>query len=247
MNEDYIQPSEKGFKGTMLDEYLALGYYRIGNMLFTAQAVHNGYYGKSRIMMVVFWLRTLVNTVAENKATRSIKNKCSGFTVVYKKATITEEIEELFSLYRSQIDFETTSSCSEYFNNKLLENYFDSWMIEIRDGIKLIAIGYFDKGDKAIMGILNFYHPDYRKFSLGKFLMLQKIDYALANNIVYYYTGYISTENTKFDYKLFPDVNAIEVYMPIEKKWDPVTFYDKSKLATYFQENYIEPLFPPEE
>ena len=73
--------------------------------------------------------------------------------------------------------------------------------------------------------------------------MLQKIDYAVANNIPYYYTGYISTENTNFDYKLFPDVNSVEVYMPIEKKWEPVILYDKSKLATYFEENYIQPLF----
>ena len=73
--------------------------------------------------------------------------------------------------------------------------------------------------------------------------MLQKTDYALANNITYYYTGSISTENSNSDYKLFPDVNAVEVYMPVEKKWEQVILYDKPKLATYFYENYIQPLY----
>ena len=67
MNEHYIQPDGNGFKDTILDDYLALGYHRMGNSLFTAQAVHNGYYGKSRMMMVVFWLRTVVNKITENK------------------------------------------------------------------------------------------------------------------------------------------------------------------------------------
>ena len=247
MNEHYIHPSANGFKDTMLDEFLALGYHRMGNSLFTAQAVHNGYYGKSRMMMVVFWLRTVVNKITENKTTNSIRKKCAGFKLVYKEAVITEEIEELFSLYSKQVDSETSGKCSDYFDNNLSENPFDSRMLEVRDGTKLIAVGYFDKGKNTIMGILNFYHPDYRKFSLGKFLMLQKTDYALANNIAYYYTGYISTENSKYDYKLFPDIHAVEVYMPVEKKWEPVIHYDKSKLAAYFEENYIEPLFSSEE
>lgn len=243
MNEHYIQPDGNGFKDTILDDYLALGYHRMRNSLFTAQAVHNGYYGKSRMMMVVFWLRTVVNKIIENKTTNSIRKKCAGFKVVYKEAVITEEIEKLFSLYSKLVDFEISEKCSDYFDNNLSENPFDSRMIEVRDGTKLIAVGYFDKGKNAIMGILNIYHPDYRKFSLGKFLILHKIDYALANNIAYYYTGYISTENIKYDYKLFPDVNAVEVYMPVEKRWDPVILYDKPRLATYFEENYIEPLF----
>ena len=246
MNEHYIQPSANGFKDTILDDYLALGYHRMGNSLFTAQAVQNGYYGKSRLMMVVFWLRTVANKITENKTTYSIRKKCAGFKVVYKEAVITEEIEELFSLYSKQVDFETSGKCSDYFDNNLFENPFDSHMIEVRDGSRLIAVGYFDKGKYAIMGIVNFYHPQYRKFSLGKFLMLQKLDYALANNITYYYTGYISTENTKYDYKLFPDVNAVEVYMPVEKNWEPIILYDKPRLATYFEENYIERLFSSE-
>lgn len=240
MNEDCIFPGEDGFKGTLLDDYLALGYYRMLHTLFTINCVPDGYYGKYQMFMPVFWLRTIVKKVSENKSTLAIRKKCAGFTMCCKKACITEEIEELYSMYHSHIDFETPEKCSDSLYSTLIENPFDSWMIEVRDGTKLIAAGYFDIGKNAIMGILNIYHPGYRKYSLGKYLMLQKIDYALGNNIACYYSGYISTSNTKFDYKVFPDVNATEVYLPIEKEWKPYCMYDKHALNEYIFGNLSE-------
>ena len=108
-------------------------------------------------------------------------------------------------------------------------------MIEVRDGNILVAVGFFDKGTNAIAGILNFYHPDYKKFSLGKYLILQKIEFARANRFLYYYTGYISTHISKFDYKLFPDKRAIEVYLPVEKIWVPYKLWGKEKLKEYYE------------
>lgn len=238
MNEPiYISPGEKGFKGRPLDDYLALGYFCMQNFLFTTYSVPDGYYGRSKLFMPVFWLRTVVNKISEKKSALTIRRKCVAFTVCIKKACINEEIEVLYSLYRNHIHFSGAEKCIDILDGDLLENPFDSWMIEVRNGTILIAVGYFDKGNKAIMGILNFYHPDYQKYSLGKYLMLKTVDYALTNGISYYYTGYISTAINKFDYKLFPDVNAIEVYLPIEKEWVPYTFYNKEMLEEYFLDN----------
>ena len=71
-------------------------------------------------------------------------------------------------------------------------NVYDTAMIEVRDQGKLIAAGIFDKGRQSIAGILNFYHPGYNKYSLGKYLMLLKIDYAIAHSKQWYYPGYTS-------------------------------------------------------
>ena len=97
---------------------------------------------------------------------------------------------------------------------------------------------YFDVGEKCIAGILNFYNPAYIKYSLGKYLMLKKLDFARDNNFDFYYTGYISTETNKFDYKIFPDENAMQVFLPVQKQWLPYQQLGKQKLAEYF-ENYI--------
>ena len=65
-------------------------------------------------------------------------------------------------------------------------------------------------------------------------MMLQKWQYALAHKMRYYYTGYISTASTRFDYKTFPDANAVEVLLPLEQKWVAYSLLGKAFLADYY-------------
>lgn len=228
---DYVLPNENGFKGTVLDEYLALGFYRMQHIIFTTHHTRLDLGGNS---VPVFWLRTLLPQVQEQPSAIAIRKKCAAFSVTYKKATITPETEALYSLYRESVNFSTSETSRSYLHQFEFENPFDSWMVEVRDATRLIAVGYFDKGSTAIAGILNFYHPEYKKYSLGKYLILKKMDFAIENKMPWYYTGYISTANTKFDYKLFPDATAVEVYLPVENKWLPYNALGKPLLLAYF-------------
>ena len=51
-------------------------------------------------------------------------------------------------------------------------------------------------------------------------------------------TGYISTVIAKFDYKLFPDAAAIEVYLPIERQWVPYYLLGKPLLRVYYNHHF---------
>lgn len=228
--EDYIIPGGEGFKGNCLDGYLASGYYRMQHLLFTTNHTKEDVESNS---IPVFWLRTPVKSIGENKSAIAIRKKCSGFSVRVRKATITAAIDDLYRLYRHHIDFNASADCSSCLHGYYLANPFDSWMVEVCDKKKLIAVGYFDLGGNSLSGILNFYHPSYKKYSLGKFLMLQKIDYTLKTGRLYYYTGYISPTVSKFDYKIFPDSKAMEVFLPDEKQWIPYNLIGKSGMAAY--------------
>ena len=243
MNEHYIPPGKDGFKGQMLDELLALGYFRMDDQLFTSTNAPDEYYGNSILYMNIYWLRTLVDHVRESRAARNIRNKCAAFITTIRKAEITDEVKALYALYRDHVPFLLSEFGYESFDYGAERFPFDSWMVEVRDNDTLVAAGFFDLGAKAIMGIQNMYHPLYQKYSLGKFLMLQKMDYTRLNQMDYYYTGYISTSKTCFDYKLFPDPSAVEVFLPVEKVWKPYNTYSKSMLDEYFEVNYLDPLF----
>src|SRR5204863_6789315 len=117
---------------------------------------------------------------------------------------ITDELEELYTLYRTSADFDPPQSEEEYLFLAIDHNIYDSYLVEIRDNGKLIAAGIFDNGEKTIAGIMNFFHPAYKKYSLGKYLMLLKIDHAIEMGKLWYYPGYIARGYLKFDYKLFP-------------------------------------------
>lgn len=227
----YYTADESGFKGPMLDALLSNGFYRMQHHVFTTNHTQ---FDVNSYMMPVFWLRLELAKVQESKSAQKIRKKCAKLQVTIKLAEITDEIRHLYSLYWEFVPFSTSEQCDEYLHDATLPNPFDSWMIEVRDHGRLVAVGYFDKGLNSIAGILNFFDPEYQSYSLGKFLILCKMDHARAIGCSFYYTGYISTATEKFDYKLFPDINAIEVFLPLEKHWVPYTNYDKTMLEQYF-------------
>ena len=232
----FILPGVNGFKGALLDQYLEAGYYRMLHTLFTTNHTRLDMEGDD---LPVFWLRTQVRNIEESSTALAVRKKSTAFSVTCKEASITDEIEALYDLYYNAVDFNTAVSCNDCLHDSRLEDPFDSRMIEIRDAGMLVAVGYFDLGQQSISGILNFYHPGYKKYSLGKYLILKKIDYALEHGIPLYYTGYICAGSTRFDYKLFPSKNAIELYLPVEGNWVPYRLVNKEWLQDYCKKHFI--------
>jgi arginyl-tRNA--protein-N-Asp/Glu arginylyltransferase len=227
----YIAAGEDGFKGDMLDKLLAAGFYRMQHLMFTC---NDTIISEDFKVIPVFWLRTLVKHCKPGRSANNILKKCAGFSVNIGQACVDDEIESLYTLYKRRTPFTVSSTCAEYLHQQSVPQPFDSMMVQVRYNNKLIATGFFDRGIRAIAGIMNIYHPEYNSYSLGKFLMLQKLRYALAANMLFYYTGYISTESTRFDYKVFPDPASVEVFLPVEQEWAPYHLLNKPFLAEYY-------------
>jgi arginine-tRNA-protein transferase len=228
----YIRASEAGFQQETLDALLSVGYYRMQHFMFTCNETPTS--EDMSYTIPVFWLRTLANKISFSKSANAILNKNKSLKIIVKPAEVNEEVEELYSIYRNHKPFSTSETCYSYLHTTELPNPFDSWMIEVRQRNELVAVGYFDRGQNSIAGIMNIYHPAFEKYSLGKLLMLQKIKFAQQHQIQFYYTGYISTGSTRFDYKTFPDANATEVYLPKENKWANFALLGKDFLQDYY-------------
>jgi arginine-tRNA-protein transferase len=106
-------------------------------------------------------------------------------------------------------------------------------MIRIFDGGKLIGVGVFDVGKNSIAGIKNYFHPDYKKYSLGKLLVLLKAEFCLQNSIKWYYPGYIVPGYAKFDYKLFLNKDQTEIYSIENDAWSTFNEVEKSICHPY--------------
>ncbi|MDQ6814058.1 MAG: arginyl-tRNA--protein transferase [Bacteroidota bacterium] len=229
----YIAADEKGFKGDTLDKLLAAGYYRMQHFMFTC---NDTALGNDLPVIPVFWLRTLVSQCTFGKTANNILKKCARFSVSVQSAYIDDEIENLYALYKEWVPFSVSSTCTDYLHQQIFPQPFHSMIVQVRDGRKLIAVGYFDKGHDSIAGIMNIYHPKYHTYSLGKLLILQKLRFALSQRKSFYYTGYISTGSTRFDYKTFPDPKAVEVLLPDKQQWVPYDLVSKAFLSEYYQE-----------
>lgn len=206
--------SHQSIKGRMLDDYLSRGWYRMGQFIFTGHVMV-----LNERFHLLHWLRLSVAEINYGKKQKSIIRKNGRFHTRIKPFAITEEIENLYTLYRASTDFEASPSVYSYLMEGNENNVFDTQCIEVRDNDKLIAIGYFDEGENSIAGILNFYDPAYSSFSLGKYLMLVKIDYGKKMSKQWYYTGYIVNGYPKFDYKLFADIHATQVFNRHDETW----------------------------
>lgn len=207
-------------EGELLDRCLERGFYRMQQDMFTTNLIV-----QEDKVMPVYWLRTRLDLFQPSASTREILRKNKRFSKVVRPFQYSRELEDLFALYKTGIVFKPSETVASYLFEEEKTDRFNTWMIELRDRGLLIGVGIFDRGKNSVAGIMNIYHPDYKKYSIGKWLMLQKMEFALQQNLSFYYTGYISPETVRFDYKLFPSTNCIEIWNPDAEVWFPYNLF----------------------
>jgi arginyl-tRNA--protein-N-Asp/Glu arginylyltransferase len=204
----------RSIPGIVLDYYLSQGYYRMRQDLFTCQFLpHDGE------LYTVHWLRLVLRQVQYGSKQRHLLRQNAAFGVTVRPFRITAEYEALYKIYLQGITFDTSQTLAELLLDETPQSVFNTQIIEVRDGDLLIAAGIFDQGIDSIAGIVNFYHPTYHKYSLGKYLMLLKMAHATQEQKTYYYPGYVVHGYPKFDYKLFACPAATEVYDCRSGQW----------------------------
>ncbi len=209
----------KHLSHSQLDEFLARGWYRMHQTIFTTN-----YIVDEEAHYRVFWLRYNLQYYIHTKSSRQLLARNSALSVVIHPFELTDELEELYSRYRNSISFDGAPSIKHWlFYEEQERNIYDSYLVEIRSDNRLIAAGVFDKGAQSIAGIMNFYDPEYKKYSLGKHLILLKVNYAIQKGYKYYYPGYLVYGYPKFNYKLFVGEEFTETYIPELKRWFPYT------------------------
>jgi leucyl-tRNA---protein transferase len=209
--------------GHELDEYLAKGWFRMGQTIFTTDLLPvNGN------IHPVYWLRYVLQKVRYGKKQERLLAINKHFSVSLKPFLLSEELEYLYASYLAIIDFDAPPTVESFLLDGDNNSIYDTQLIEIRDAGRLIAAGIFDNGENSIAGIMNFYDPAYKAKSMGKYLMLLKINYAVAFGKLFYYPGYIAGGFSKFDYKLFPDPAAAEIFDSKQEQW---ISYDPASLS----------------
>ena len=203
-------------RGEALDFYLAQGYYRMQQDLFTCQFVP--FDGR---LYTAHWLRIDLPRVAWGPEQRRLLRRNARFTAIVRPFRLTDEYEELYARYRAAITFDAAPTIEAVLLGGATHNVFNTQTIELRDEGRLIAAGILDYGERTLAGILNFYDPGYHRHSLGKYLLLLKTDYARRLHLDYYYPGYLVHNYPKFDYKLFACAAATEVFDSLTGQWLP--------------------------
>jgi arginine-tRNA-protein transferase len=211
----YYIPLNQPIEPAFLDGLLEMGWYRMSQHVFTTRFVHLS----PTVSFEVLWAR--INLAKWHPTSRHLKllNKAKKLQFVLKDAEINSEIESLFLDYKSEIDFNPSQSVRDFLQDGAEHNFFPTRMWQVYDQQKLIAASYFDEGKSSVAGIMSFFHPQYKKYSLGLLVYLQSVQWAAQNGKEFFYPGYIALHHTKFDYKLQAGESAIEIWEPQGMEW----------------------------
>jgi leucyl-tRNA---protein transferase len=180
-----------------LDAFLERGWFRMGQTIFTTNFLNfkEEFYS-------ALWLRIHLHDYAVDKMEARLTRLNSKFRVEIVPFELTDANEKLYTVYRQSVSFEASASLHQLMFRDSIHNIFTTLSVNVYDGDSLIACGFFDLGKSSAAGITSFYNPQYKKYSLGKFLIYQKIRYCRDNSIKYFYPGYFVPGYSAFDYKL---------------------------------------------
>jgi arginine-tRNA-protein transferase len=207
----------KALSAVDLDDYLSKGWFRLGQTIFTTNFLqfHRKFYS-------AIWLRVDLQRFFHDSISQKLFKRNSIFEIKIQPATLTREKEKLFALYRENVSFEASTSLIHLLFGKVDYNVFHTYEVTIHDKDKLIGVGFFDLGIGSAAGISSFYDPDYKKFSLGKFLIYCKILYCKEIGLEYFYPGYFVPGYAPFDYKLGIAKSALHYLDVANEKWKKI-------------------------
>jgi leucyl-tRNA---protein transferase len=184
--------------GQQLDDYLAQGWFRMGQTIFTTNFAHV----KDAVHSTI-WLRILLFDYQPDSTYQKLLKRNAAFTTTIQPAVVNEEKEILYACYRASLTFAPSESLNQLlFGKGEGASIYTTYEVTVRDGDKLIACGFFDLGGESAQGIVSFYDPAYKKYSLGRYLIYSKVQHCKTLGLKYFYPGYFVPGNPYFDYKL---------------------------------------------
>ncbi len=208
-----------------LDAHLANGWFRMGQAIFTTNFLKF-----NDIIYSSIWLRIDLNSFETTKFQQKILKNIAKFEVQIQSAKITQEQENLFYKYKNHITFDAAPSLQNLLFGQKQSNIYETFEINIYDEEKLIAVGIFDLGDRSAMGITCFYDPDYKKYSLGKYLMYLKMDFCKEKGMNFFYPGYFAPGYPLFDYKLDLAKPSLQYLDVVTDSWFPFESFSPNKI-----------------
>ena len=220
-----------------LDQYLARGWFRMGQTIFTTNFLNfkNHFYS-------AIWLRIPLEEFTTDRKEQKLLKKNASFRVEIQRAAITPEKETLFAAYKKNISFEASSSLTTLLYGKADYNIYNTTEINIYDQHKLIATGIFDIGKISAAGISSFYDPAYRKYSLGKFLIYLKIEYCKQLGLQYFYPGYFVPGYSLFDYKLEIGKSVLQYLEFPSLNWRSLTAFKQASVPLRMMQDKLQVL-----
>lgn len=198
-----------------LDQWLARGWYRMGQSMFTARFV----VFEDQLRSAV-WTRLPLQGYTFRKSLRRVLNRVDGqFRTEIGPLVVDAEREDLYQRYRAAARGDRSQNLTEFLFGDSDRDVFDTHEVRVWDGDQLVAFSWFDVGTVGLQSLIGVYEPALARQSLGFYTMLAEIRYGIARDLHWFYPGYVLPGDPSMDYKL--RVGEVEFLDPEAQRWCP--------------------------
>lgn len=212
-----------------LDDYLARGWFRIGQTLMTCRVVLF-----DSVLRTALWTRLPLAGHRFRKSSRKLlsRNRRRFRIEFHDHVQLDEAHESLYQRYRAVARGERSPSLEDflYGDSDPLE-LFDTREVSLMDGDRLVAFSWFDLGRDSSQSLMGVYDPEFSTHSLGFTTMLLEIEYSMARGMHWFYPGYVLPGEPAMDYKLrVGDVQFHDAELQQWRPWAEVDDYELSEV-----------------
>jgi arginine-tRNA-protein transferase len=180
-----------------LDRRLAEGWFRSGPVFFRADllAIDEAIRGLLQVRL------PLDREAASRSQRRLLRRNRERFRCVIGPAQVDADRQRLYDATKHRfMGFVCSQVDPLVFGAQ--PGAIDTRECCVYDGDRLIAVSYFDVGRTSLASQLGLHDPEYARFSLGFYTMLEEIDFARGSGLRYFYPGYVIPGLPALDYKL---------------------------------------------
>ena len=202
-----------------LDDYLARGWYRIGQSMMTCR-----FLVFEEVLRTTIWTRLPLAGHRFRKGQRKTLRKLRReFDIRVQRARIDPDRERIYQQYRSEARGDRSPNLRSFLLDSGSRSVFDTWEVSFWRGSTLVAFSWFDAGETSLQSLLGAYPPEESKWGLGYASMLVEIEHGMAEGYAHHYTGYVMPGEPAMDYKL--RVGEVE-WLDTDGHWRPWSEFD---------------------
>ena len=179
-----------------LDRLLAKGWRHFGTYFYRYNL---GFYRED--IRQVIPLRIRVADFSLSKSQRRVLRKNADLTTIIRPIEITTETESLFHRHKQRFDLGVPDSIYDFLSHEPATVPCDANEVAVYSENVLVALSYFDVGERSTSGVYAMFEPIEKSRGLGIFTMLKEIEFSIEAGKEFYYQGYCYEGESFYDYK----------------------------------------------
>lgn len=146
-------------------------------------------------------LRVRLADFVPSKSQRRVLKRNEDLQIVFRPVEITPEKTKLFERHKRRFNHAVPDSIYEFLSFEPATVPCKALELCVYHNKTLLGATFFDVGADSVSAVYAMFEPLETTRSLGIFMMLATINYAIKTRNFFYYPGYAYIEKSFYDYK----------------------------------------------